>query len=129
MYPDGSSLSLGNMPGTDQSGYAGFNDQVDNHYFKIFGNSLLLSVISAASQLSQNTNNISNINSNAATAKEMLSAELGRQWGDVGIEMTRRNLNIQPTIIIRPGYNFNVMVTKDILLPAWRGHPMATLRP
>ncbi|ALE03503.1 TrbI/VirB10 family protein [Bartonella ancashensis] len=77
----------------------------------------------------QNTNTSGNINSNAATAKEMLAAELGRQWGDVGIEMTRRNLNIQPTIIIRPGYNFNVMVTKDILLPAWRGHPMAILRP
>ncbi|WP_375611082.1 hypothetical protein [Bartonella sp. AP18SXNS] len=39
--------------------------------------------------------------------------------------MTRKNLGIQPTIIIRPGYNFNVMVTKDIILPAWQGHPMA----
>ncbi|WP_208441910.1 TrbI/VirB10 family protein [Bartonella raoultii] len=127
IYPDGSSLSLGNMPGTDQSGYAGFKDKVNNHYLKIFGNAFLLSVISGASQLSQKTHNKGNDDSTMATAKETLAAELGRQWGEVGIEMTRKNLDIQPTIIIRPGYNFNVMVTKDIILPAWQGHPMAAL--
>lgn len=127
IYPDGSSLSLGNMPGSDQSGYAGFKDKVNNHYLKIFGNAFLLSVISGASQLSQKTAKIGHDESKFATAKETLAAELGRQWGEVGIEMTRKNLDIQPTITIRPGYNFNVMVTKDIILPAWRGHPMASL--
>ncbi|WP_375640480.1 TrbI/VirB10 family protein [Bartonella sp. MM55XZML] len=127
IYPDGSSLSLGNMPGTDQSGYAGFKDKVNNHYLKIFGNAFLLSVISGASQLSQKTHKTGNDDSKTETAKETLAAELGRQWGEVGIEMTRKNLGIQPTIIIRPGYNFNIMVTKDIILPAWRGHPMASL--
>lgn len=126
IYPDGSSLTLDNMPGADQSGYAGFNDKVDNHYFRIFGNALMLSVISATSQLSQGTNN--NSNSNSVSAKEMLAAELGRQWGEVGTEMTRRNLDIQPTITIRPGYNFNIMVTKDIILSPWKGHPLATLQ-
>ncbi|UTO27670.1 TrbI/VirB10 family protein [Bartonella harrusi] len=127
IYPDGSSLSLGNMPGSDQSGYAGFSDKVNNHYLKIFGNALMLSVISGASQLSQQTHKRGNEDSKLTTAKETLAAELGRQWGEVGIEMTRKNLNIQPTIIIRPGYNFNVMVTKDIILPSWQGHPMAAL--
>ncbi|EJF76240.1 hypothetical protein HWV54_02505 [Bartonella alsatica] len=127
IYPDGSSLSLGNMPGSDQSGYAGFNDKVNNHYLKIFGNALMLSVISGASQMSQKTHKIGNEDSKLATTKETLAEELGRQWGEVGIEMTRKNLGIQPTIIIRPGYNFNVMVTKDIILPAWQGHPMAAL--
>ncbi|GAA5098201.1 TrbI/VirB10 family protein [Bartonella acomydis] len=127
IYPDGSSLSLGNMPGTDQSGYAGFQDKVNNHYFKIFGNAFLLSIISGASQLSQKTHNKGNDDGKMETAKETLAAELGRQWGEVGIEMTRKSLGIQPTIIIRPGYNFNVMVTKDIILPAWQGHPMAAL--
>ncbi|WP_194285030.1 TrbI/VirB10 family protein [Bartonella sp. Raccoon60] len=83
--------------------------------------------MSGASQLSQNSSKISHVNSNTETVKEMLAAELGRQWGEVGMEMTRKNLNIQPTITIRLGYNFNVMVTKDIILPAWQGHPMAIL--
>ncbi|MCZ2159168.1 TrbI/VirB10 family protein [Bartonella sp. 220] len=121
------SLSLGNMPGSDQSGYAGFKDKVNNHYLKIFGNALMLSVISGASQMSQKTHKTGNEDSKLETAKETLAAELGRQWGEVGIEMTRKNLNIQPTITIRPGYNFNVMVTKDIILSPWQGHPMAAL--
>ncbi|WP_349628762.1 TrbI/VirB10 family protein [Bartonella bilalgolemii] len=127
IYPDGSSLSLGNMPGSDQSGYAGFKDKVNNHHLKVFGNALMLSVISGASQMSQKTHKIGSDDSTIETAKETLAAELGRQWGEVGIEMTRKNLNIQPTITIRPGYNFSVMVTKDIILPAWQGHPMAIL--
>ncbi|WP_375661771.1 TrbI/VirB10 family protein, partial [Bartonella sp. CR127HXZ] len=100
-------------------------DKVHNHYLKIFGNAFLLSVISGASQLSQKTHKTGNDDSKTETAKETLAAELGRQWGEVGIEMTRKNLGIQPTLIIRPGYTFNVMVTKDIILPAWKGHPMA----
>ncbi|WP_375611083.1 TrbI/VirB10 family protein [Bartonella sp. AP18SXNS] len=70
IYPDGSSLSLGNMPGTDQSGYAGFKDKVNNHYLKIFGNAFLLSVISGASQLSQKTDKTGNDDSKTETAKE-----------------------------------------------------------
>ncbi|WP_407965859.1 TrbI/VirB10 family protein [Bartonella sp. C271] len=90
IYPDGSSLSLGNMPGSDQSGYAGFKDKVNNHYLKVFGNALMLSVISGASQMSQKTHKIGSDDSTIETAKETLAAELGRQWGEVGIEMTRK---------------------------------------
>ena len=42
--------------------------------------------------------------------------------------MAERNMDIQPTIQIRPGYQFNIMVNKDIILPPWEGHPMAQRR-
>lgn len=58
-------------------------------------------------------------------SQQIMAAELGRQIGRMGMEMTRRNLNIQPTLEIRPGYQFTVMITKDIILPPWEGHPMA----
>lgn len=110
-FPDGSTLELGNMGGTDQAGNAGFKDKVNNHYWRIFGNATLLSLISAGAQLSQpESDGIEN------SAREQLAAELGRQWGQVGQQMVRRNLNIQPTIEIRPGYRFNVMVNKDLIL-------------
>ena len=58
IYPDASSLDLGKMPGADEGGFAGFNDQVDDHFLKVFGNAILLSVVSAGVQLSQgNANN------------------------------------------------------------------------
>jgi type IV secretion system protein VirB10 len=37
--------------------------------------------------------------------------------GQAGIEVTRRNLNVQPTIVIRPGYRFQVIVNKDFVVP------------
>lgn len=112
-FPDGSTMEIGNMGGVDQAGYAGFTDKVNNHYWRIFGNATLLSLISAGAQLSQPD---SNGNSQDTTANEQLAAELGRNWGQVGQQMVRRNLNIQPTLEIRPGYQFNVMVNKDLIL-------------
>jgi type IV secretion system protein VirB10 len=105
-------MELGNMGGVDQAGYAGFTDKVNNHYWRIFGNATLLSLISAGAQLSQPEDD----NNDETTANETLAAEMGRQWSQVGQQMVRRNLNIQPTLEIRPGYQFNVMVNKDLIL-------------
>lgn len=120
-FPDGSTMELGNMGGTDPAGYAGFTDKVNNHYWRIFGNATLLSIIGAGAQLSQPDSN--NNNSNSTNAREELAAELGRQWGQVGQEMTKRNMNIQPTLEIRPGYQFNVMVNKDLILEPYTELP------
>jgi len=119
IYPDGSSLSLDRMPGADVSGYAGFSDRVNNHYGRIFGNGLLLSVFSAGIQLSQpQASNGQNYNNS-----QVVAGAIGQQMGQLGMQMAQRNMNIQPTLEVRPGYPFNVMVTKDIILPPWTGHP------
>lgn len=121
IYPDGSSISLDKMPGADQGGYAGFYDQVNNHYLKIFGAGAMLSIFSAGIQLSQPQAS-GNENTNSS---QIIAGALGQQMGQIGMQMAQRNMNIQPTLEIRPGYQFNIMVTKDILLPTWEGHPMA----
>lgn len=117
-FPDSSSLDLQGMAGVDQAGYAGFSDKVNNHYLKIFGNALLLSVITAGVQLSQPES--SNSNSSQLTPQQQVAAALGQQMGQVGIEMIRRNMDIQPTLEIRPGYRFNIMVNKDVILEPYR---------
>ena len=93
---------------------------MNNHYWRIFGNATLLSIIGAGAQLSQPD---SGNNSNSTNAREELAAELGRQWGQVGQQMIRRNMNIQPTLEIRPGYQFNVMVNKDLILEPYAELP------
>ena len=118
IYPDGSSLDLGMMPGTDQGGYAGFQDQVNNHYTQVFGNALLLSLFSAGIQLSQPQSNNDDDYSNS----QIVAASIGQQMGALGMSMAQRGLSIAPTIEIRPGYPFNVMVTKDIILKPWEGN-------
>lgn len=121
IYPDGSSISIDKMPGADQGGYAGFYDQVNNHYLKIFGAGAVLSIFSAGIQLSQPQAS----NGENYSAQQTIAGALGQQMGQIGMQMAQKNMNIQPTLEIRPGYQFNIMVTKDILLPTWEGHPMA----
>lgn len=117
IYPDGSALNINSMPGSDQEGFAGFQDQVDNHYWRIFGNAALLSVITAGAQLSQPDSQ----GDDGYDANQVLAAQLGQQFGQVGQEMIRRNMNIQPTLKIRKGYRFNIMITKDIVARPWQG--------
>ena len=111
IFPDGSTIELGNMGGTDQAGYAGFEDQVDNHYFKIFGSALLMSFIGAGYQLSQPKSSGDGI-----SPREIVAAQIGQNLSQASAELIKRNLRIQPTIKIRPGYRFNVMISKDIIL-------------
>jgi type IV secretion system protein VirB10 len=103
------------MPGADQSGYAGFEDLVNNHYWKVFGNALLLSVFAAGIQLSQPQAH----NDQIFSSQQIIAGALGQQLGELGSETARRGLNIAPTLDIRPGFRFNVMVTQDIILKLW----------
>ncbi|RYZ91118.1 MAG: hypothetical protein EOP04_01585 [Proteobacteria bacterium] len=111
IYPDGMSLELLNMPGADQGGYSGFSDQVNNHYFKIFGSAIMLSLVGAGYQISQ-----PHSNGEFPSNQEIIAAEVGRQFAQVSGELIRRNMQIQPTIEIRPGYRFVIMVNKDMIL-------------
>jgi type IV secretory pathway VirB10-like protein len=116
IFPDASALDLGKMPGADEGGFAGFHDEVDDHFLKVFGNAILLSVMSAGVQLSQgNANN----QTSGLTTQQTIAAALGQQLGQLGQETARRNMQVQPTLEIRPGYRFVVMVTKDIVLRPW----------
>jgi type IV secretion system protein VirB10 len=116
IFPDASSVDLGKMPGADSAGFAGLHDQVNTHFWKKFGSALMLSAITAGVQLSQTGGQTTN----GTDAQQTIAASLGQQFGQLGMETARRNLQIQPTIEIRPGLRFTVMVTKDMNLRAWR---------
>jgi type IV secretion system protein VirB10 len=111
IFPDGSSVDLDGMLGHDASGAGGFHDQVDNHYLRLVSTALLLSAFTAGIEMSQpQTTSASGLLSPSAEATQAL----GQQFGQLGMEVTRKNLNIQPTVKIRPGYRFNVRVNRDI---------------
>jgi type IV secretion system protein VirB10 len=57
-------------------------------------------------------------NSQTLSNQEQVSAAVGREVSQLGVEVTRRNLNIQPTIKIRPGYRFVVKVDRAIAFPS-----------
>jgi len=117
IYPDTTSLTLEGMSGVDQSGYAGFHDKVNTHILPAIGNALVMSVITAGAQLSQPRAKQGDY---SYSAPQIASAALGQQMNQLGAMTYQRGLNAIPTIMIRPGYQFNVMVQKDIILPTWR---------
>jgi type IV secretory pathway VirB10-like protein len=116
LFPNGQSINLAGMPGVDMSGYAGFHDQVNNHYSKIFGSVLLMSVMSAGAQLSQPQT--SNSPFQAPTVGQTIAQSVGANIANTGTMITAKNINIQPTLEIRPGYEFNIAVTKDMVFPS-----------
>lgn len=113
VFPDARAIDIGAMPGADSAGYAGFTDQVNNHYLRLFGSAFLMSAITAGISMSQN-NAGARAGGNRQRASDAMSEALGQQLGQVTAQMIARNLNIAPTIEIRPGYRFNVIVTKDL---------------
>ncbi|MGB1320331.1 MAG: TrbI/VirB10 family protein [Vibrio gallaecicus] len=108
-FPDGKTLALSNMVGSDQAGFTGFSDMVNNHYKKKFGSATLLSIISGLGSMFASDNE-------KQTSGESFTNQLAQQYGTVGSSMIEKNLEIPPTIIIRPGYRFNVIVTQDFAL-------------
>ena len=110
IFPDGKTMDIGAMPGADGMGYAGFQDQVNNHYLRIFGSALIMSAIVAGSTYSQRDSGGAFGRQNAGS---IMSQSLGQQLGLVTANLIRKNLNVSTTLEIRPGYRFNIIVTKD----------------
>jgi type IV secretion system protein VirB10 len=115
IYPDGSSLDLNGMLGQDAHGLSGFRDKVDRHYKRLLGFAVLTSLFAAASQVSQNQNRSV---LTYPSPGEVAGSAIGQQMSDLGAQITRKNLNVQPTIKIPVGYRFNVRVSRDVLFDA-----------
>ena len=113
VFPDGKAMDIGAMPGADSAGYAGFTDQVNNHYLRLYGSALLMSAVTAGISYNQQQHQ-SAFGYQQPNANTAMSQALGQQLGQVTAQMIAKNLNIAPTLEIRPGYRFNVIVTKDL---------------
>lgn len=114
ILPNGSTLQIGGMAGTDAEGYGGFNDQVDNHYVKTFGSAILLALIGTGMDMAIPQNSSL---ANQTTASDAARRNFAETFGRVTERTITKNLDVQPTLEIRPGYQFNVLVDQDIVFP------------
>ena len=117
-FPNGTYIRLSNMPGTSPRGYAGFKDLVNNHTWEIFKNALLLSFIDVGMSIASPTS--SSTNTTGVTGNEALQdgeQSLAQTFGQAESQLFQKYINIAPTITIRPGYAFNVVVTQDLVFP------------
>jgi len=110
--PDGSSMVLENMPGVDLAGNSGYKDKVDNHFDRLVGGVALSSLLSVGATVSQGTYT----DEEDMSTQQRMAAAVGQQISNVGSQITRKNLDIQPTLKILAGKKVNVLVNKDMIL-------------
>ncbi|HBO9325835.1 TPA: TrbI/VirB10 family protein [Pseudomonas aeruginosa] len=111
ILPDTSSLTLDNLAGTDPAGYAGLEDDVDYHWGRIFAGAALTTLLGVGAELAAPENRQDGdrvIIAGRDSAQDSIN--------QVGQEMTRRNLNIQPTLTQRPGLPVRIIVNRDLVL-------------
>ena len=113
IMPNGRSIVLERQPGADPEGYAGLEDQVDNHWGTLFKASILSTLLSVGSDAGMGNND----NSIAQAIQQGAS----QNFSQVGEQVVGRSLNVQPTITIRPGFPVRVLVTQDLVLEAYSG--------
>lgn len=115
VFPDGSAVTLGAMPGADMAGNAGYTDEVNNHYLRIFGSAILMSMITGGMSYSMDSLSSGNGDSDKPTLQDEMGSALASHLGQATLQLLQKNINIKPTLEIRPGYQFNVIVTKDMV--------------
>jgi type IV secretory pathway VirB10-like protein len=117
IFPNGSTLQIGGMAGTDAQGYGGFTDKVNRHYLRTFGSAALLAIIGTGIDMSVPE---SSTLATQDTASDAARRNFAETFGRVVERTINRNLDVQPTLEIRPGYKFNVLVDQDIVFPPYK---------
>jgi type IV secretory pathway VirB10-like protein len=115
IMPNGRSIVLERQPGAT-AGYAGLEDEVDNHWVALFKAQLLSTLLGVGSELGSTTGTGSN--SDVISALRRGSSDSLNQTGQ---KVVQQNLNIQPTLTVRPGFPVRVIVNRDLVLEPYRG--------
>jgi type IV secretion system protein VirB10 len=113
ILPDSSSIVIDNLPATDPGGYAGLADQVDLHTWKLLKGVALATVLGVGSELA--------FGSTESDLVKALQQSTQSTTNRAGQRLIERNLNVQPTITVRPGWPLRVIVHTDLLMRAYRG--------
>ncbi|MDR3530625.1 MAG: TrbI/VirB10 family protein, partial [Rhodopila sp.] len=111
ILPDGTSIVLERQPGADAQGYAGLEDEVDYHWWNLAKAAMLSTLISVGAEAGTSSSENSLVQALRSGASNSVS--------QTGQQIVQRQLNIQPTLTIRPGFPVRVVVTHDLVLAAY----------
>ena len=114
ILPDGQSIVLERQPGADAAGYSGLEDEVDHHWLRLAGAAALSTILGVGTQF-------------GTTGEESALIQALRRGGaqslnQTGQQIVGRNLNIQPTLTMRPGFPVRVIIKRDLVLAPYHEH-------
>lgn len=113
IFPNGRSIVLERQPGADAEGYAGLEDGVDYHWGELFKAAALSTLLSVSAE--------SGSSSGASDIVRALRNGASNSISQTGQQIVQRQLNIAPTLTIRPGFPVRVIVTRDLVLEPYGG--------
>ncbi len=108
IMPDGTSIVLERQPGADTQGFSGLEDEIDDHWGKLFKAAVLSTLLSVGSEAGSTGQQSDLFQALRCGASDSIS--------QTGNQVVRRNLNIQSTLTIRPGFPVRVIVNRDLIL-------------
>ena len=115
--PNGRSIVLERQSGADTAGYAGLEDQVDNHWGELFNAAALSTFLAIGTELGAGSDS----NSNDSAIIQALRHGASDSLNQTGQQVVRRSLSLQPTLTVRPGFPIRVLVNHDLILTPYRG--------
>lgn len=118
IMPNGRSIILDRMQGTDAAGYAGLTDTVDNHWGQLVEGAVVSSLLGVGAELASPETQTTGNNGQIIIATRNGVQDTVNQ---VGQQLTKRNLDIKPTIRVRPGFLLRVLVGRDLVLEPYSG--------
>ena len=116
IMPNGRSIVLERQPGADTAGYAGLEDEVDNHWGALFKAALLSTLLGVGSEVGAGSDT-----GNNGGLIQALRLGASDSLNQTGQKIVQRNLNVQPTLTIRPGFPVRVIVNRDLTLEPYKG--------
>ena len=116
IMPNGRSIILDKLQGADTGGYSGLEDEVDNHWKELLGAAALSTLLGVGAELGSGADGGNNLD-----IIQALRLSAANSLNQTGQQVVRRNLNIQPTLTVRPGFPVRVIVNRDLVLEPYRG--------
>jgi type IV secretory pathway VirB10-like protein len=120
IMPDGYSVDLDQFHGLNQIGETGLKDQVNHHYFQIFGASIAVGAIGGLAQAGTNTTSLGAPQTETDAYRQGVAASFAQS----STHILDKFLNLLPTITIREGHRVKVFLTEDLLVPDYAQHEM-----
>lgn len=111
-YPSGFTVQLEQLIGSDLSGYSGISDRVNNHYGNVAIGVSLSSLLAAAGTGQDELYEFKN----SSIYRQRAINKASENISDIANKIADKQIKQNPTITIRSGVPFNIIVAKDLLL-------------
>ena len=112
VLPNRKSIILERQPGADTQGYAGLEDGTDYHWRNLFKAAALSTILGIGTNLG--------VSSNESALLKAIRQSTGETINQAGQQIVQRQMDVKPTLTIRPGFPVRVMITRDLVLETYQ---------